>query len=164
MVTFTMNEVEQTRLEIIQHHIGHVQADCLRLAKRLDDNGEFELARLLIANSQIHDNSKYRGIEWLYLHDDIKQEHPDLFQAALICHQQNNPHHPEYWPDGIADMPKVYIAEMVCDWKARSNEFGTDLKDYIKEKATDRYSFTLKGRVYKDIKYFVDLLLDTPFK
>ena len=52
-------------------------------------------------------------------------------------HAETNPHHPEYW-HGIENMPKVYIAEMVCDWYARSNEFGSDLREWVKDKATKK--------------------------
>ena len=60
-------------------------------------------------------------------------------------------------------MPDVYIAEMVCDVKARSEEFGTDLRKWIDEEATKRYKFTMEDKVYKDLMRFVNLLCQTPF-
>ena len=68
-------------------------------------------------------------------------------------------HHPESW-DGIKNMPQVYIAEMVCDWKARSSELGTNLREWINEKATKRWGFTARDKVYRDIDRFVNLLLE----
>ena len=61
-------------------------------------------------------------------------------------------------------MPKVYVAEMVCDWYARSSEFGNDLRDWIKDKATKKFDMTVQSRVYKEIKDMVDILLDVTFK
>ena len=119
----------------------------------------------LIANSQIHDNSKIQpGIEWQYLRDDLKDKEPELFKAAHLQHVTNNPHHPEFWPNGVKDMPPVYVAEMVCDWHARSSEFGSALREWVKEKASKRFGFTVQGHTYKLIKKYLDLLLDTPFK
>jgi hypothetical protein len=116
-----------------------------------------------MANSMLHDNSKFRGVEWEFLNEAAKAAHPEKFEAALLQHRFTNPHHPEYWA-GIDNMPSVYLAEMVCDWKARSDEFGTDLREWVKEKATKQWSFTTSGRVYKEIKEYLDLLLDQRFK
>jgi hypothetical protein len=53
---------------------------------------------------------------------------------------------------------------MVCDWKARSEEFGSSLKDYIDELATKRWNFSKDDRTYKEIMSFVDLLCEKPFE
>ena len=53
---------------------------------------------------------------------------------------------------------------MVCDWKARSEEFGSSLKDYINEYATKRWNFAIDDRTHKEIMTFVDLLCDKPFE
>lgn len=110
----------------------------------------------------LHDNSKFRGGEWEYLNDVTKNSKPELFDAIVKEHCESNPHHPEYWGN-IQSMPTVYLAEMVCDWKARSDEFGTDLRIWVKESAAKRWSFSLQGRVYREIKEFLDLLLDKKF-
>jgi hypothetical protein len=134
------------------------------------DRGEKSLGLELISNGYVHDHSKFSGIEWLYLNEESKETCPELFSAALHQHQSTNPHHPEYWQvdddiaSGIKQMPRLYIAEMVCDWKARSNEFGTDLRGWIKEKAAKKWLFTFQSSEYKQIKDIVDLLLDSEFK
>jgi hypothetical protein len=87
-----------------------------------------------------------------------------LFKAATYNHVHLNSHHPEFWSGGIQEMSEVALAELVADWSARSSEFGTDLKEFIKDKATDKYSMTTHSRVYKDIMRYVNLLLDKPFK
>lgn len=159
-----MQNSEIKKLEIIHRHIHNVQENCQILADKLWENGEKDLARLLLANAQIHDNSKLKGIEWKYLHDDVKLAKPELFQAALESHWSNNPHHPEHHPDGINRMSRVLLAEWVCDVKARSNEFGTAVRDFIKDTATKRYKFSVQSKVYKEIKELTDLLLDPAFK
>lgn len=155
---------QENRLDGLIRHIKNVQDDCTLLGQRLIDRGETELGRMLIANGMIHDNSKFHGIEWLYLHDDIKEEDPILFKQALTHHATTNKHHPECWPGGINEMPQLYIAEMICDWRTRSSEFGTDLWDWIKNKATEKFGFSTNGKAYKEIKFFTDLLLEKKFR
>lgn len=156
-------EIYSERLGILRRHIEHVQESAYLMAERIVKGGGDEfLAHELITNIQAHDQSKFRGIEWKYLHDDVKETEPELFKLAWEQHVWTNPHHPEYWA-GIEHMPDVYVAEMVCDWKSRSNEFGTDLRSWIKDSATKRFGFPTSGKVYKKIKRFVDFLLDKPF-
>lgn len=117
----------------------------------------------LIALSYIHDNSKFFGIEWLYLNDESKEKESILFQAALEQHQKSNPHHPEYW-DSIANMPRIYLAEFVCDTIARSQEFGTDYREWLDNYLKNRQKLKPQNKTYKEIKSFTDLLLEKPFK
>ena len=152
----------EKRLKAVVRHITHVQQSCTLLGERLIANGEIAVGHNLIANGFIHDNSKLRGAEWLYLHDEVKEHSPKLFHAALQQHIHTNQHHPEYWGD-IEKMPKIYLAEMVCDWHARSSEFGTGLREFIKESATKRFDFKVQGKIYKGIKGLVDILLDPAF-
>ncbi len=154
----------EDKLETLLRHVENVRENCELLAWKLIKEGESELGLQLIVNGKSHDNSKFSGIEWLYLHPDIKEKEPELFRTALLQHNKTNLHHPEAWAGGIEEMPRLYIAEMVCDWKSRSNEFGNDLIEWIKEEATDRFKFSTSGRVYKDIKFFVDKLLEKKFK
>lgn len=159
-------ELYLERLARLNRHITNVRDSAFilneKLVKRNNENDLF-LAHALITHVQIHDESKFNGIEWLYLHDDMKDTHPQEFKQAWYQHVNTNPHHPEYW-SGIDNMPEVYLAELVCDWKARSSEFGSDLREWIKASATKRFGFTKQGKTYKKIKEFVDLLLDPAFR
>jgi|TARA_R110000787_G_scaffold98873_2_gene203283 hypothetical protein len=147
------------RLDSIVRHIQNVQSNALLLAERLiEQDGECELARQLVANSLGHDASKLFGIEWDYLLSDDK----DKLKMAIEQHNKTNTHHPEHW-GGIKEMPRVYLAEFICDIKARSSEFGTDVKNWLKDEATKRYNFTTGSRVYKDLLYFLNLLLEQKF-
>jgi hypothetical protein len=160
---YVASEIESRRLKTLIRHITNVQQSCLLLGEILIARGEKEFGQRLIANGFLHDNSKFCGCEWAHLHEDVKQEHPKQFKAALDNHTHSNPHHPEYWA-GIKNMPPLYLAEFVCDVHARGSEFGTDVRDWVKTVAADKFGFTLQSKVYKDVKQFLDMLLESPFK
>ena len=154
---------EERHIEKIQslvRHIGFVNDACQLLGSRLIKIGELEFGRILIANGLRHDKSKFHGIEWEHLWPN---ENEDNLKLAHKQHVETNEHHPEFW-GGITYMPRVYIAEMVADWYSRSNEFGKDLRAWIKDIAMQKYNMACGSKVYKNIKQFVDLLLDPPFK
>ena len=161
-----MNEPESyaKRRKVLLRHIDNVRKNCQVLGERLIEKGELKLGHRLIANGQLHDNSKFHGVEWEYLHGDVKENNPKAFEGATYQHIHTNGHHPEYWEGGIHKMPRVYLAELVCDWAARSAEFGNDLREWIKTKATKKFDMTVQSTVYKEIKGLVDLLLDEAFK
>jgi len=147
------------RLQSVIRHIKIVQDACQKLGLSLIDKGEKEFGRNLIANSMIHDNSKFFGIEWDCLHPGKDKKELEM---ALRQHVTTNKHHPEYW-GGVEKMPEIFLAEMVCDWYARSVEFGTDLREWIKNTAYERFEIPPKGKLSKKIKEFLDLLLEKPF-
>jgi len=145
-------------------HINNVQANCELLGERLIEMGEVELGKKLIANGFLHDNSKFFGIEYDYLGDD-DPEVRDSRILAIQNHSATNQHHPEFWASdgGIHLMPRIALAEAICDWKARSSEFGTSLMDFIENQAMARYGFTKEDKVYSDIMDLVNLLVERPF-
>lgn len=145
------------KIELVLSHIQHVQDNCYKLGMKLIKIGEVEMGRILIANGQIHDNSKFKGIEFDHLfHGD------SILSEVVKHHSSTNAHHPEFWGH-IKMMPPVYIAEMVCDCAARSAEFGTNVHDFFKNVATKKYDFTMEDEVGKKISYFLSLLLQQPF-
>ncbi len=157
-----MDEQDKKHLDSLLRHIEHVKQAALLLGMRLIEN-EIEtpvFGRLLIANSFIHDNSKFYETEWSYLRDEAPKE---LREIAIKQHVSTNQHHPEYW-GGFDGMPKVYIAEFVCDTHARSVEFGTDLREWITSTAFKRYKIPPNGKSAKTIKTYLNILLDKPFK
>ncbi len=151
----------QEHLENLVRHIELVRGACLLLGKRLMAQGRQEFGRILIARGFEHDVSKFSGIEWDYLHagKDIPKEQLDL---AIKQHVRTNSHHPEYW-GGFENMPELAVAEMVCDWYARSQEFGTGLRDWIKTKAVEKFHIDTNGEQYGWVLKFVDLLLQDHF-
>ncbi len=155
-----------SKVRAIRRHIRHVEDNCFLLGERLILSGEVDLGRRLIANGCIHDASKFVGIEWENMAPGTNwnEESAKLkLKLAVDHHGKTNPHHPEAW-QGIKNMPRLYVGELVCDWKARSEEFGTSLRDYINEQATKRFSFTEEDQVYKEIMGFVDMLCEKPFE
>lgn len=164
---------DEKHLQDVQDHIENVQKGCKKLSKKLMQELEtYEIGFKLLKNSYLHDNSKFSGIEWKYLRTselvrtgDCKDEKDQkkCFQLALEQHVKNNMHHPEYW-GGIKFMPPEYLAEMVCDLNARSIEFGTDLREWIKKEVPDRFGASPSSKAYREMMKFVNLLLDQPFK
>lgn len=145
------------KIELVFNHIQNVQRSCYKLGLKLMKQGDIELGRNLIANGQIHDNSKFKGIEF----DHLFYSDP-LLPEVVKHHQSVNPHHPEYW-GSIHNMPKVYVAEMVCDWYARSTEFGTGIREWIDTKALNKFSFSKDDPVYATVQEMLSLLLDPGF-
>lgn len=150
---------DEKHLEALLRHVNNVERNCEILGKRIIEAGDFSFGLKLIANGHIHDHSKFRGAEWLYLREGIEG---DIKKVVVEQHTLSNPHHPEYW-GSVHDMPKLYVAEMVCDWASRSSEFGNDIRWWINERATVKFGFTESSVVGKQIFSFVDLLLDKPF-
>ena len=155
--------VIQKRLDVLLRHIANVKDNCLLLAQKLEERGEGDFAIKLIANGHTHDNSKFHGIEWEYLHGDVKDSEPELFKCAALQHVKNNQHHPEYW-DSIHNMPRIYLAEHVPDILARSQEFGQCINDWIENEAMAKYKYTKKDKTGKEIRGFLQLLLEGSFK
>lgn len=160
----TILDADLKHQRIVLRHISNVRETCILLAEKLaEEEGKKKLARHLIMNGLMHDSSKLSGIEWEYLREDMKKNGgAELFEVALNHHRTTQKHHPEFWL-GIHNMPEVYLAEWVADIKARSSEFATDLRSWIKDVATKKHNFTVQSRVYKRIKYYLDLLLDDQF-
>ncbi len=161
------SETEEYMLSCEQHldnllkHIDMVRQAGVLLGKRLMEHGRKDFGRLLIGKCYEHDKSKFYGIEWRYLHagnDVPKQE----LERAIKQHVETNAHHPEYW-GGIENMPEIAVAEMVCDWYARSQEFGTGLRDWIKDVAIERFHIDTESEQYAWIEKFVDLILQDAF-
>jgi hypothetical protein len=153
-----MSRREIDKIHALIRHITNVQQNCLILGEKLMERGEFMFAKMLIARGFRHDNTKFFGSEW----DNLVTDNPDKDKLKLAIDQHNttNEHHPESWDKGIHGMPRIALAELVCDFKARSSEFGTDLREYIDTQATKRYSFNKNDKIYEEIMYFVDLVCD----
>lgn len=149
------------RLDTLLRHIKHVQDAALLLGERLIEKGEVEFGRLLIANSMTHDNSKFFGLEWDHLNGSSSDN--DILKLVIHQHQKTNPHHPEYW-GGVDSMPRIFVAEMVCDWHARSLEMGDSFLNWVRGDALTKYNIKPNSTAHKRIKEFVCLLVEEPFK
>lgn len=155
-------EETMTKIRGIARHIRNVEDNCLLLGEKLIERGEIDLGHKLIANGYVHDASKFWGIEWEFMApgQPTEEEGAKLkLKMAVHQHRKTNPHHPEYWSNGILDMPDVYLAEMVCDLKARSEEFGTSLIDYIDNVGLKSWGVSKEHDIYKRI---MDFISDSP--
>lgn len=154
-------------LDNIIRHIKLVQDNCILLGKRLIERNEPYLGRMLIYNGFQHDVSKFIGSEWDYMTltnvKKLNKEQKLGLKISISDHCRSNDHHPEYWGK-IQDMSDVAICECVCDWKARSSEFGTSLNDWIHEEAMKRFNFDKDDEVYSKIIKYVEILCDTKFE
>lgn len=151
----------QQHIDDLLAHIDRVRENARVLAERLIEVGQNNFARVLLARAHVHDASKWSGIEWEQMHMGPDVTGPPL-EAAIRQHQKTNDHHPEYW-DGLANMPRIAVAELCCDWLARSQEFATDLRVYIKTQAVERFNFASAPEQVKWINTFVDMLLPPKF-
>lgn len=149
-------------LDNLEQHIEAVRRACVKLGKKLIKRGRQEFGRMLIARGFCHDISKFGGCEFEYLHvgSDVPR---DKLELAIKQHVSTNDHHPEFYDKGVSEMPEVCIAEMVCDWLARSQEFGTCLRQWIVETAVPKYKINIEGQAYKWIMGFVDDLTENHF-
>jgi hypothetical protein len=113
----TSEQMERSRADT-EDHIRKVQA-------ALD-----EVTARLTVRAVYHDASKLQEPElsgYAQLHADlaeIRYGTPE-YRAALdeaketiAHHYAHNTHHPEHWPNGIADMSLLDVIEMFCDWYA----------------------------------------------
>lgn len=148
-------------IDNLTRHIHLVRQGCSMLGKRLVQSGREEFGRILIARGFAHDQSKFHGIEWDYLHVGDQVDKIRLAEA-IKQHVSTNDHHPEFW-GGIENMPEVAVAEMCCDWYARSQEFGKDLREWIKKEAFKKYDFDYRTQTGQWVKLYVNILLKNYF-
>ena len=132
----------------------------------------------------LHDDSKFHESEqkgfvyltWNYyclrkkIPFILTEEQKQLTISATIHHILHNKHHPEYWDkdftinkDGIpitpvnaTAMPSKYVAEMIADWLAMSNEKQTNPFDWAEMTIGKRWIFTEEQQelIYKLLKEF----------
>lgn len=154
-----MSPLENKILKLLRH-IEHVRDHTQTMGFKLIEMGDIDLGIKLIANGLIHDNSKFKGIEFEGL---TQTDDTELLRTCVKQHNQTNPHHPEYW-NGIKNMPDLFIAEMVCDWAARSGESGTDFREWIEKESLTRFEYSKTDEVYGKIIKYANLLVEAPLK
>ena len=147
-------------IERLARHIRLVQDAGLMMYRKLHLGCESPLGLKILRACIQHDSSKLQNSsEWEYLRRGADEEYPTAFKMALSYHQHSNKHHPEYWGD-INKIPDEYLAEMVCDWYARSCEHGTDFRKWIGGDYKKR--FDADDKTDEKIKKFAGLLIEKP--
>ena len=117
--------------------------------------------------AQLHDLSKLSLDEFggFVEINQIAREHPygsEEYKESLKgnetikLHFSRNSHHPEFYPNGMADMSLLDIIEMVCDWKAASETYGQISFEDSLEIRQDRFKLTPEQLVL--IRLVADLL------
>lgn len=95
----------------------------------------------------------------------IPEEIKEKMHEATFHHIKNHRHHPEFWDDTVSleclnkddrdtpsagkmvngtNMPMTYVAAMVADWCAMSEELGGHPKDWAKKNIGIRWQFSDK--------------------
>ena len=122
---------EMKALVTISRHITTVQKHLHSIIEALEKR------------ARLHDLSKLSLDEFggFVEINQIAREHPygsEEYRESLKgnktikLHFSQNSHHPEYYPNGMADMSLLDIIEMVCDWKAASETYGqTSFEDSL---------------------------------
>ena len=141
--------------EDIIKHKKMVLDNCLLLGEYLISKGKIELGTQLLKRGCEHDNSKFDRDEFRKLSQILKQESKQCFtnaqtqlsndeKKAIKYHWDHNRHHPEFFENPSEEMTELDIIEMVCDWYARSLQFGTDFIPFIMERQENRFHFSDK--------------------
>ena len=143
---------------VMTNHVGDVQ---INLRMFMDNPDYAHLAPQIGERYMSHDSSKYESPEfhpyvWRYWRTKWAKEgkvdtrFTEAFASldvdryitkAVWHHVQHNRHHPEYHLDHD-DMTLVDLIEMVCDWYAMSEEFGTNIDDWVAYAVPRRYHFS----------------------
>lgn len=129
------------------------------------ENDNEKMALDILRRAFVHDYSKLSSKEFnsFLVFEDYNNSLRDASvlykkeeEVFLKEHWKNNKHHPEYW-DNPSKMQEIDIVEMVCDWHARSVEYGTDLKEFVKTRQHNRFQFS--DEMYEKINKYIEILL-----
>jgi len=131
-------------------------ADTLKHIKRVNELLGLAASEL-IRRGSIHDDSKLIPPEkeafdimtprlktLVYGTDEYQQSLAEM-KTAIDHHQQNNSHHPEFYPDGVDGMDLFDLLEMFFDWKAASERHETG--DILKSIMLNEDRFRLSPQV-----------------
>jgi hypothetical protein len=148
-------------LDNLIRHIELVRNNCVILGKKLIRRGEKDFGRLLIAKGFQHDISKFYGIEWNYLHAG-KDTPKEQLALAVEQHIETNDHHPEYW-GGFQNMPRLAVCEFSCDILARSQEFSTNVFDWLTDTGIEKFHIDINSEEYKWLIEYLEMLTESTF-
>ena len=140
-------------------HKSFVIKACIKMSNYLSSEDKKDLAILLLNRANIHDNSKLVGPELELLSSiygnqsafiDPKVQLSNNEKDVIEKHWENNRHHPEHFED-FDNMSELDILEMVCDWYARSMQYGTDFLEFVRVRQETRFHFSdeMFEKVYK---------------
>lgn len=149
-----MDILEEKRAEYrdyIEEHMSNVMKaydEIREIFKDEDFIKDDSLNSKLLANCLLHDGSKYSEEEFepyrAYFHsvDDAEKNDPLTkanFEEAWKHHYTYNLHHWHHWKinslepncdENYAEMPSIFLAEMIIDWTAMGYKFGNNAAEY----------------------------------
>lgn len=111
----------------IDEHRLRVKYLCYQLACALKEQGRgHDLSKTISPEKEVFDKPRAKFNSDQY-YEFIKEN-----KGIVEHHYARNPHHPEHWPNGIEDMDLVTLAEMLCDWKAASEQDKTGILESLR--------------------------------
>jgi hypothetical protein len=131
--------------------------DYLYRCDRYDD--ALKLAR----RCSVHDHSKFEMDEvamFIKMLDESDGNNPngiltDEQKKLIEMHWKRNRHHPEFFTS-YTKMDDIDILEMVCDWYARSLQFGNNFTEYVENVPQKRFGFD--EEFFTKVKQYCDVL------
>lgn len=147
-------------------HKTFVKKSCEKMADYLRTQKMFHHADLLMQRAEVHDNSKISCEDEMtalatIINDkgslqDASKALSQIKEDAIHLHWKHNSHHPEHYAN-YADMEKIDILEMCCDWHARSTQYHTDLLEFVDKRQEDRFHFP--KYMYEEIRHYCEILI-----
>jgi hypothetical protein len=160
-----MSDIEKMYQDTFMHK-KYVLGSCRKLANYLKEQGMNNHAEKLMERAITHDDSKITCEDETRALSQIINDKTCLSDAnkalsqiktdAIQLHWKHNSHHPEHFSN-YADMEKIDIMEMVCDWHARSVQYKTDLLEFLEVRQRDRFHFP--EYMYLEIKHYCEILV-----
>jgi hypothetical protein len=115
--------LDECRIET-QKHIDKVRKYIRFFTDKLTTRGEnHDASKLETPEVELFAEHTERLAEIEYGSDEYKAE-LEALKPALEHHYAVNRHHPQHYPNGIADMNIVDLVEMIADWKASSERYN----------------------------------------
>lgn len=119
----SINEFNNTYNE----HVKNVQYFIDKLIKVLElsdeDAAKMKSRAFTHDKSKIYNYDEFKGyilmkseLEGLEYQSKEYKDVMEKYKYVIDLHYKNNDHHPEHFKNGIADMNKFQVYEMICDW------------------------------------------------
>lgn len=155
-----------TQLKDIGEHKIYMLKCCNLLAAYLFENQMEDIALELMKRGFSHDMSKLSDEEFYgmakFANDmdalkDPKKQISSEKEIYINMHRDNNKHHPEFWDD-ITEMTTLDIMELCCDWCARSEQFKTDVIEFLQTRQKTQFNFP--ENIYREIEKYLLIIVD----
>jgi hypothetical protein len=122
-------------------HIGQVRGLLLGVAAGLTERAHrHDASKLESPEVEVFDEFTPKLRDSTYGSDEYKSFLNGMGEG-LKHHYEINDHHPEHFPNGIADMNLIQLTEMLCDWIAATRRHADgDIRRSIDQNA-ERFGY-----------------------